>query len=121
NTDNNFTPTSQHGFDLKGSEFLTSTAVTENNNLLLSGYKADEKTGKTSYVAIEVNNDGEITWEKELSTSGDDLLRKTVITRDGGLVFAGNSTGKSAQYKTRSEEHTSELQSRENLVCRLLL
>src|SRR5690606_40157645 len=24
-------------------------------------------------------------------------------------------------YKTRSEEHTSELQSRENLVCRLLL
>lgn len=100
NTDNNFTPTSQYGFDLEGSEFLTSTAVTANKNLLLSGYKADEKSGKKSYVAIEANNDGEITWEKELSTSGDDLLRKTVITRDGGFVFAGNSTGKSAQYKT---------------------
>jgi len=99
-TDNRFTPTSQYGFDLKGSEYITSTAVTANKNLLLSGYKADEKTGKKSYVAIEVNSDGEITWEKELSTSGDDLLRKTVITRDGGLVFAGNSTGKSAQYKT---------------------
>src|SRR5690606_13298628 len=35
----------------------------------------------------------------ELSTSGDDLLRKTVITRDGGLVFAGNSTGKNTQLK----------------------
>src|SRR5690606_41880012 len=31
--------------------------------------------------------------------------------RDGGVVVAG----------VRSEEHTSELQSRENLVCRLLL
>src|SRR5690606_32170156 len=100
NTDNNFTPTAQYGFDLEGSEFLTSAAVTANNNLLLSGYKADEKSGKKSYVAIEVNNDSEITWEKELSTSGDDLLRKSVITRDGGLVFGRKSTGKSAQYKT---------------------
>src|SRR5690606_41272546 len=34
-------------------------------------------------------------------------------TRDGGFVLAGTLV--------RSEEHTSELQSRENLVCRLLL
>lgn len=99
NTDNRFSPTSQYGFDLKGSEFITSTSVAKNKNLLLSGYKADEKNDKKSYVVIEVNNNGEIMWEKELSTSGDDILRKTVITRDGGLVFAGNSTGKSAQYK----------------------
>src|SRR5690606_18590270 len=84
----------------KGSDFLTSSVVLANKNLLLSGYKADEKSGKKSYVAIEVDNHGEIAWEQELSTSGDDLLRKTAITRDGGLVFAGNSTGKSAQYKT---------------------
>lgn len=100
NADNRFIPTSQFSYDLKGSEFLTSTTVLANKNLLLSGYKADEKSAKKSYVAIEVDNHGEITWEKELSTSGDDLLRKTVITRDGGLVFAGNSTGKSTKYKT---------------------
>src|SRR5690606_40967780 len=32
-----------------------------------------------------------------------------------------SATGSVFQWKTRSEEHTSELQSRENLVCRLLL
>src|SRR5436309_14798652 len=31
------------------------------------------------------------------------------------------SAGATRQYTSRSEEHTSELQSRENLVCRLLL
>src|SRR5690606_41949218 len=37
---------------------------------------------------------------------------------DTGLRLAGDV---SAQFFARSEEHTSELQSRENLVCRLLL
>src|SRR5690606_41748196 len=36
-----------------------------------------------------------------------------------GAAVAGNIKGISVD--TRSEEHTSELQSRENLVCRLLL
>src|SRR5690606_648616 len=49
NTDNRFSPTSQYGFDLKGSEFITSTSVAKNKNLLLSGYKADEKNDKKSY------------------------------------------------------------------------
>lgn len=102
-TDNHFKPTDQYSFDLEGSEFLTSTAIMPNKNILLSGYKTDAKTNKKSYVSIQVNEKGEQVWDKELSTSGDDLLRKTVITRDGGLVFAGNSTGKNAQYKTATQ------------------
>src|SRR3989442_11840016 len=42
----------------------------------------------------------------------------------GVIGFAhllGNITGRSAKPITRSEEHTSELQSRPHLVCRLLL
>src|SRR5690606_39369953 len=41
----------------------------------------------------------------------------------GNLVFSGLSQlgGANALNMARSEEHTSELQSRENLVCRLLL
>src|SRR5690606_39749683 len=35
--------------------------------------------------------------------------------------YAADSSQSSARLATRSEEHTSELQSRENLVCRLLL
>src|SRR5690606_40649353 len=41
------------------------------------------------------------------------------VARDGQRRWAEVKTKKRADY--RSEEHTSELQSRENLVCRLLL
>src|SRR2546427_7922420 len=37
------------------------------------------------------------------------------------LVSVSAPSRRSAQRKTRSEEHTSELQSQSNLVCRLLL
>src|SRR5690606_40989331 len=56
--------------------------------------------------------------------------RRGPVTQSGcGAVRAGNSRahriGKggagSSSSSARSEEHTSELQSRENLVCRLLL
>src|SRR5690606_41541044 len=60
-----------------------------------------------------------------------DPFQKEAITAlmngDSVLVSAPTGTGKTliADYLTetsfRSEEHTSELQSRENLVCRLLL
>src|SRR5690606_41866728 len=36
-------------------------------------------------------------------------------------LFSGRSTSMQRYVPERSEEHTSELQSRENLVCRLLL
>src|SRR5207302_1338032 len=45
-----------------------------------------------------------------------------VLTRLGGSASAANRRCRAAQSgQHRSEEHTSELQSRENLVCRLLL
>src|SRR5699024_12405963 len=37
------------------------------------------------------------------------------------VKFAGSPTGVKSNLKSRSEEHTSELQSRFDLVCRLLL
>src|SRR5690606_258 len=43
-------------------------------------------------------------------------LAKLRPLSEGGVVTAGNASG----VNDRSEEHTSELQSRENLVCRLL-
>src|SRR5690606_39857484 len=39
----------------------------------------------------------------------------------GAHALAERATDKFEQARVRSEEHTSELQSRENLVCRLLL
>ena len=47
--------------------------------------------------------------------SGDDALRRN------GRYSVMNFKAIGSRYYLRSEEHTSELQSRRNLVCRLLL
>ncbi|MDN3708651.1 T9SS type A sorting domain-containing protein [Myroides ceti] len=92
-------PTDQKTYDFKGDDVLTSVLLDSDQNLLLSGYTIHPKTHKKSYVSIHINAQGEKIWEKELSTDGDDLLRKAIITRDGGYVFAGNSTGKTSALK----------------------
>src|SRR5690349_25138809 len=48
------------------------------------------------------------------------LFRSSVKRPDGGNIFA-QWNPKTRQRELRSEEHTSELQSRRDLVCRLLL
>src|SRR5690606_40325938 len=50
---------------------------------------------------------------------GLDLVRVQVADAAGGA--AAHAYGRRTRGALRSEEHTSELQSRENLVCRLLL
>src|SRR5690606_40412087 len=56
-------------------------------------------------------------WDKEA------LAEKGVRVRVAGRMITRRIMGKAsfATIQDRSEEHTSELQSRENLVCRLLL
>src|SRR6266511_5965223 len=49
------------------------------------------------------------------------LFRSTFARRPRGAGQPACPTRSGAPRKRRSEEHTSELQSRENLVCRLLL
>src|SRR5690606_41187170 len=52
------------------------------------------------------------------------LMVRQLAPDDNGLpieIYAFTNTVIWAEYEERSEEHTSELQSRENLVCRLLL
>src|SRR2546430_4681926 len=60
-------------------------------------------TGHTYNVEINMTNKGSTTWS---NSSGYHLAYPTNEDKPGG---------------TRSEEHTSELQSQSNLVCRLLL
>src|SRR5690606_39822420 len=64
---------------------------------------------------VRIDADSRRAWlgdkELHLTTKEFDLLR--VLVRDAGKVVTREQI-------MRSEEHTSELQSRENLVCRLL-
>src|SRR2546421_9579683 len=50
-----------------------------------------------------------------------DLSTKHYLVNSGVLYLRSATETKFADKRTRSEEHTSELQSRSDLVCRLLL
>src|SRR5690606_40708572 len=55
------------------------------------------------------------------SASGSGSRNIDGTSRPPARLFALNSVSTCTSIRSRSEEHTSELQSRENLVCRLLL
>ena len=102
-TDKQLMETDSFTHEFSGDAYMTDTFFDENGNLLLSGYNMDLKTRKKSYLSIKTNLSGDKLWDKELSTSGDDLLRKVVKTRDGGYVFAGNSNGTKAKIKSSNQ------------------
>lgn len=102
--DKNFAVEKEYTYHFGDEEYLTSTLPKTDDTLLLSGYRADRKTGKKSYIAIEVSlEDGEEHWSREFSTDGDDVLTKVIQTREGGYVFAGNSDGKISKIKRGSQ------------------
>lgn len=102
-TDKQLMETDSFIHEFSGDAFMTDTFLDENGTLLLSGYNMDLKTRKKSYLSVKTNLSGDKLWDKELSTSGDDLLRKVVKTRDGGYVFAGNSNGTKAKIKSSNQ------------------
>src|SRR5690606_42001564 len=59
--------------------------------------------------------------ERRAGLSAAEVGRIRDLLRRAGLPVHVNLTKSARQKALRSEEHTSELQSRENLVCRLLL
>src|SRR5690606_40487639 len=63
------------------------------------------------YAAGDVHSATELTLRQRLRLGPDTSLRLDVVRRREAMQTT----------RERSEEHTSELQSRENLVCRLLL
>src|SRR3712207_7369625 len=71
-------------------------------------------------------NDGSLVWKTESNMGSG--FSSPAISSDGKILYiATNSrviafnTTKENLFEARSEEHTSELQSRQYLVCRLLL
>src|SRR5690606_42085432 len=56
-----------------------------------------------------------------MNAESSSVARNASCGRSAHIVASDREIGCSAPVVSRSEEHTSELQSRENLVCRLLL
>src|SRR2546430_3320664 len=70
-------------------------------------------TGK-SLTTTEYGPDGRLLTTRASNSDGSECFTTKTYEADGRLV-------KTSSAKSRSEEHTSELQSQSNLVCRLLL
>ncbi|MBW3518756.1 T9SS type A sorting domain-containing protein [Flavobacterium sp. NKUCC04_CG] len=94
--DQNATVLWQKSYGEAQTNLLTSVLIDKKGNYLLGGYGISKVKGKIKYqyMGIQINPDGEQLWQKSISSTGIDILRKTVQTRDGGFVFAGTSDGK---------------------------
>src|SRR5690606_41064970 len=93
--------------------------LTQNNYLWFTNYSIMKKVlSAIAFVLISsMTFTSCITEEKD--NTGPQI---EIVTPEDGEVFAlGDVMELHLKFKDRSEEHTSELQSRENLVCRLLL
>src|SRR3712207_6952349 len=93
---------------------------------LNAGFIPIRKPGKLPAETIEENYEkeyGEDTVEihKDALDSNDIVLLHDDLLATGGTMKAACDLVKKLKPKKRSEEHTSELQSRQYLVCRLLL
>ena len=86
---------SQHSYTGGDYNLVANGLVTPKGNVLLGGsvLKSTKSGQNYSYIGVELDEEGEMTWEKELSSSGADVLRKVIQTREGGYVFAGTSDG----------------------------
>lgn len=97
NIDKNAKINWQKSYGEAQTNLLSSMLLDQKGNFLLGGYGIntvkDER--KYQYIGIQVNAEGEQIWDRRISSSGVDILRKTIQTRDGGFVFAGTSDGKS--------------------------
>src|SRR5690554_7441783 len=105
-------------------------AQERNNNqsktleVTLASYKSDDAPEKADFIAQENQQGSGILEEAKMLTTDTEALFQTNIINDTSLQEQQASAPKkvsSNQPVTRSEEHTSELQSRPHLVCRLLL
>src|SRR5690606_40070186 len=79
---------------------------------------ADTKQGFISFLAITIGNAA----VRTAGTASDGRRPGlTVCTAATSIFCPPRAAPVRWRFRSRSEEHTSELQSRENLVCRLLL
>ena len=104
-------------FDFGKVDILTSLVENADHTYLIGGYAKTEtsrsamttiakaagvstdKDGVNDYIALKVDEKGEELWNKTVGSSGEDILRKIIETRDGGYLMAGTSNSNSSKDK----------------------
>ncbi|WP_166919752.1 T9SS type A sorting domain-containing protein [Flavobacterium poyangense] len=104
-------------YDFGKADFLTSLVINEDKSYLIGGHAKTqskpsllttlaskvginkEKEGINDYIALKIDEKGEELWSKIIGSSGEDILRKLIETRDGGYLMAGTSNSTSSKDK----------------------
>lgn len=98
----------QETYDFGQIDVLTSLVESKDGSLLIGGYiqnknyfqkVSSKEEGINDYVLIKVAEDGEELWKTFVGSSGQEILRKVIITRDGDYVLAGTSRGENSRDK----------------------
>jgi hypothetical protein len=92
-------------------DILTTLSEKQDGTYLIGGFARSELSAKevrknksdkkeiNDYIAMKINANGEEIWKKSVGSSGEDILRKLLETRDGGYLLAGTSNSKSSRDK----------------------
>jgi hypothetical protein len=89
----------QETYNIGKVDILTSLVENSDHSILLGGYAKSESTSSSKsddkeindFVAIKIKDTGEEFWRKSVGSSGEDILKKVIETRDGGYLLAGTS------------------------------
>lgn len=98
-----------NSYDFGKWDVLVNITKAEKNTYLIGGYASSETSGKRTdnkgindYIALKINQRGEMIWDKTLGGIDTDQLKGLVQTRDGGYILAGNSDSKKSDDKDQA-------------------
>jgi hypothetical protein len=92
----------QETYNTGNTDILTDIVENKDHSLFIAGYAMSEtmfSSGKkdkeeiNDFIAIKLNEGGEEQWKTTVGSSGEDILRRAIETRDGGYLLAGTSSG----------------------------
>ncbi|MEO0038526.1 MAG: hypothetical protein RIQ59_1737 [Bacteroidota bacterium] len=95
-------------YDYGKVDILTSLVENKDHTFLIGGYAQNDVTsasglalkkqdkGINDYIALKVDATGQEIWTQSVGSSGEDILRKLIETRDGGYLLAGTSNSSSS-------------------------
>lgn len=91
----------QHTVDIGKFDHLQSLLYNNDGSLLIGGFAKSEvigtrksdKEGINDYVLIKLNSEWEELWRSIVGSSGEDILKSVIETRDGGYLLSGTSFG----------------------------
>jgi len=83
------------------SDWISSIKQTQNGGYIIAGWSFSNDgdvtgnhgtTGTSDYWIVKLDSTGNITWEKTLGGTGDDVAKSIQQTQDGGYIIAGYSS-----------------------------